>query len=50
MSSPIETLLQKIRELWNEIYTSGKDEFATENVIRIEQIREHEKAIRELER
>lgn len=48
-SSAIETLLLKIKELWQEIYSSGKDEFAIENIIRLAQIREHEAAIRELQ-
>ncbi|MBK8396177.1 MAG: hypothetical protein IPL26_13185 [Leptospiraceae bacterium] len=48
-NSAIETLLLKIKDLWQEIYTSGKDEFAMENIIRFAQIREHEAAIRELQ-
>lgn len=48
MSSAIETIEEKIKSLWQEIFVSGKDEFATENKLRLAQINEHQRAIKEL--
>lgn len=50
MSSAIETIQEKINQLWEEILTSGKDEFAVSNQLRLAKIQEHERAIKELER
>lgn len=50
MRSAIETIQDKINQLWSEIATSDKDEFSTENQLMLAKIQEHERAIKELER